>query len=52
MAIPIKDTPVLSGKDSKKFNKNIETSSSNPVSAAEQERIRDLVKKVLKSAKI
>jgi hypothetical protein len=52
MAIPIKDTPVLKGKDSQKFNDCIEKSGENLVPKDEQERIRQMVKKVLNSAKI
>lgn len=51
MAIPIKETPVLKGKDAKNFEKMIE---SNPtqVSVNETKVIKDMVSEILKKAKI
>jgi len=47
MATPIKATPSISGADSKRFNEIINSGKHFLVSAAERERIRNLVKSVL-----
>jgi hypothetical protein len=47
MASPISITPVLSGKDSVKFNKELELNRSNKVSKQERERITNLVRDIL-----
>jgi hypothetical protein len=40
MAKPIKETPILKGKDAKKFNKDIEQSKHQTVSVAVKERMQ------------
>ena len=40
MAKPIKETPVLSGKDAKIFMKNLQSSASKKVDAATRARIK------------
>jgi hypothetical protein len=47
MASPISITPVLTNKDSVKFNKDLESNRSNKISKEEKERITNLVKLVL-----
>lgn len=52
MAKPIRNTPVLSGNDSKKFNAAISTNSTQKVSAQKREYMSNLVTNVLKKATI
>lgn len=47
MASPISITPVLSGKDSVKFNKELELNRSIKVSDKEKSRIANLVREIL-----
>lgn len=47
MATPIKETPILYGSSSKKFNKILVSEQDNKVSPKEKERIENLVRKVL-----
>jgi hypothetical protein len=49
MAIPIKDTPVIHGKDSERFNKNI--LNSPKASMDDVKRARELVAHVLSKSK-
>lgn len=41
MAKPIKETPVLKGKDAKKFSEDINRSKDNKLSAAEIAKMRE-----------
>lgn len=41
MARKVKETPVLSGKDLERFNRQIEASANRKVSDAERKRIED-----------
>ncbi|GEC77662.1 hypothetical protein [Flavobacterium aquatile] len=47
MATTIKITPVVKGKESKKFNAVISTSKTNKISEAKKDKIFTLVGKVL-----
>ena len=47
MATPIKITPPLSGKQSRKFNEQLAVTSKKRISAEEKHRIFSLVEKVL-----
>lgn len=51
MATPIKITPPLSGKQSRKFNEQLAVTSTKRVSAEEKKRIFSLVEKVLSQQK-
>jgi len=51
MATPIKPTPVLKGKSSKRFHQDVEKNLSNKVSKEDRERILQTVKKVLSKQK-
>jgi len=44
MATPIKETPILYGSSSKKFNKMLMSEQNDKVSALEKERIEALVR--------
>lgn len=50
MAMPIKDTPVLKGKDAKEFRKNMEISSQKKLSDNEIKRINENFEKLNKIA--
>jgi hypothetical protein len=50
MALPIAPTPVLSGKDSERFNKLLEKGLKNKVSKTEVNKGKALVEAVLKNA--
>ena len=47
MATPIKPTPVLKGKSSKRFHQDVEKNLSNKLSKEEREKILQNVKKIL-----
>jgi len=47
MATPIKETPILYGSSSKKFNRILVSEQNDKVSSQEKERIEDLVRRVL-----
>lgn len=47
MATPIKPTPILYGTSSKRFNEELASGRGQKASAAERERINNLVNKVL-----
>jgi hypothetical protein len=51
MANPIKETPTLSGKSSKKFNQDVAERLNKKVSREEKERILSNVKKILSKQK-
>jgi hypothetical protein len=51
MATPIKITPPLSGKQSRKFNEQLAVTSTKRLSAEEKNRIFSLVEKVLSNQK-
>jgi hypothetical protein len=51
MAIPIKNAPVLEGKDARNFEKLIEKSPTQKVSKAEFTRVKTLVEKVMSKMK-
>lgn len=51
MASPISITPVLSNKDSVRFNKDLESQRSKKISPQEKDRIVNLVKEVLANSK-
>lgn len=46
MARKIKDTPVLTGKDARRFERKMEEAKRNPVSKEELDRIKDSAKKI------
>jgi len=50
MALPIAPTPVLSGKDSERFNKLLEKGLKNKVSKTEVNKGKALVEAVLRNA--
>lgn len=50
MALPIKDTPVLTGKDAERFLKNI--SNPKPVSKEEYERAKAIYNKLKERNKL
>jgi hypothetical protein len=50
MARPIKDTPVISGKDAKRFTESI--SKGRKVSEAKYQKAMSVYKKVIKKAQI
>ena len=52
MAIPIKDTPILEGEDSRKFKKYVSESPDNKISEKKFREQERFVKKILKSANI
>ena len=52
MAIPIKDTPTLHGKDSIKFNEEVKSKRDNRISAAEYEETKELVEKILDNSNL
>ncbi|WP_199200294.1 hypothetical protein [Adhaeribacter arboris] len=52
MAKPIRNTPVLTGKDSKNFNEIIVKSSSQKVSEEKKNQMKKLVKSVLNNSYI
>ena len=52
MALLIKFTPELKGKNSRAFNKKLETQANLKVSAAELERLKKRAETVLKNARI
>ncbi len=52
MALPISPTPVLKGKDSKRFNLQLKRSKKNRISRTEREKGLSLVKAVLKNATV
>jgi hypothetical protein len=52
MALPISPTPVLKGKDSKRFNLQLLKSRKNRISKTERERGLVLMKAVLKNANV
>ena len=52
MAKPIKETPVLKGKDAKIFINNMKTSASKKSSLAERERIKANFLKISSISKI
>lgn len=47
MATPIKETPILYGSSSKKFNKTLVAEQNIKVSPQEWERIENIVRRVL-----
>lgn len=51
MALPISITPVLSNRDSVKFNKDLELHRSVKFSAQEKDRIVNLVRVILEKSK-
>jgi hypothetical protein len=51
MAKPIKITPVLSGKSSRRFNEMLEKESGDKATAQEKKKIFSLVEKVLANQK-
>ncbi len=51
MALQIKDTPVLRGRNAENFYKEIERSEHEKVSSAELERMRSNYELIMKNAK-
>jgi ribosomal protein L7/L12 len=51
MARPIKETPILKGKDAKKFMEQMDKLSRAPVSKKERDAIRENYEKIHKIAK-
>jgi len=47
MATPIKATPMLSGKSSRKFNETLRAEQNSKVSDREWQRMQDIVRRVL-----
>jgi len=52
MARPIKETPILRGKDAKRFAEQIKKNESRKVPEAEYRRAIDNYKKIIKNARI
>jgi len=52
MALPISPTPVLKGKDSRRFNLQLKKSRRNRISRTEREKGISLMKAVLKNATV
>jgi hypothetical protein len=52
MALPISSTPILKGKDSERFNKQLKKGLKSRISKAERKKGIALMKAVLKNAKI
>jgi len=51
MALPIKETPVLIGKDAKNFVEEMKSTQDKKISAEEQLRIKDNYEKMMKASK-
>lgn len=45
MALPIKETPVLKGKDAQRFSENMRTAESRPVPREDYERAKNVYQK-------
>jgi hypothetical protein len=52
MALPIKHTPAISGKDSKRFNKIISKSESERITPSKRRKLKKLVQSVLKNSNL
>jgi hypothetical protein len=52
MALPITPTPILKGDDSRRFNEELQKSSSKKISQSERLKGLQLVEAVLKNANI
>jgi hypothetical protein len=52
MSLSIKDTPILRGKDARRFIENMNKAKDNPVSKEEYERARKIYEELIKKDKL